>query len=112
MRVVQVAYYFLYFLFFSITLWYKSILTPVCTAFFYNFPLSDESEEEERAKPMTKEEEDVDLLCSWMEVGGHPPHPEEEAKGLLAEIDAFPCFFPFHLPPFISYLLLILPSQS
>ena len=63
---------------------------------FITFP-SDESEEEERAKSATKEEEDVDVLHSWMEVGGHPACPEEEAKGLLAEVNAFPCFFP--IPP-------------
>ena len=44
---------------------------------------------------MTKEEEDVDVLLSWMEVGGHPACPAEEAKGLLAEVNAFLCFFSF-----------------
>ena len=44
---------------------------------------------------MTKEDEDVDVLCSWMEVGGHPACPGEEAKGLLAEVNAFLCFFSF-----------------
>ena len=44
------------------------------------FPL-DESEEEERVKLLTKEEEEVDVMCSWMEAGGFPAQPEEEAKG-------------------------------
>ena len=35
---------------------------------------------------MTKEEEDVDILCSWMEVGGQPALPEGEAQGLLSEV--------------------------
>ena len=52
----------------------------------------DGSEEEERTRPATKEEEDVDILQSWMEVGGLPACPEEEAKGLLAEVNSFPCF--------------------
>ena len=62
---------------------------------------------------MTKEEEDVDILHSWMEVGGQPALPEGEAQGLLAEVSKFPC------PPFFSFCILssslllpILPSQS
>ena len=63
---------------------------------------------------MTKEEEDVDVLRSSMEVGGIPAHPEEEAKGLLAEVNAFLCFFlsPSSLYLLFAYLLPILPSQS
>ena len=67
---------------------------------------------------MTKEEEDVNILCSWIEVGGQPALPEGEAQGLLAEESRFPCLFAFHLPLsipcFLSffYLLPILPSQS
>ena len=52
----------------------------------------DESEEEERTRPATKEEKDVNVLQSWMEVGDLPACPEEEAKGLLAEVNSFPCF--------------------
>ena len=62
---------------------------------------------------MTKEEEEVDVLCSWMEVGGQSAHPEEEAKGLLAEVNAFLCFFsisPSSLYLLFAYLLPILPS--
>ena len=43
-------------------------------------------------KPVNKEEEEIDVLHSLMEVGGLPAHPEEEAKGLLAEVNSFPCF--------------------
>ena len=54
---------------------------------------------------MTIEEEDMDVLHSWMEVGGHPAHPEEEAKGLLAEVNAFLCFSHF---TFLSLFLICL----
>ena len=52
----------------------------------------DGSEEEERARPATKEEGDIDVLWSWMEVGGLPACPEEEAEGLLAEVNSSPVF--------------------
>ena len=58
---------------------------------------------------MTKEEEDVDVLHSWIEVGGLPAHPEEEAKGLLAEVNAILYLFPFHLPLSIPCLLICYP---
>ena len=64
---------------------------------------------------MTKEEEDVNIMHSWMEVGGHPACPEEEAQGLLAEVNAFLCLFPISPSPFyplFAYLLPIFPSQS
>ena len=44
-------------------------------------------------RPSTKEEEDIDVIRSWMEVGGHPAHLDEEAKELLTEVNAFLCFF-------------------
>ena len=48
---------------------------------------------------MIKEEKDVDMLHSWIEVEGHPACPEEEAKELLVEVSKFLClFFPSHLP--------------
>ena len=81
-----------YVLFFSITLLSKFTLASVCTVFFLQLSSLDQSEEEERTRLATKEEEDVDVLQSWMEVGGLPAHPEEEAKGLLAEVNSFPCF--------------------
>ena len=64
---------------------------------------------------MTQEEEDVDVLHSWIEVGGHPAHPEEEAQGLLAEVKCIPLPFsssPSSFYPMFVYLLPILPSQS
>ena len=72
-----------------------------------NFSLSDDSEEEngEERRPMTKEEEDIDILHSWMEVGGQPALPEGETQGLLAEVSKFPCpLFAFYLP--LSILLI------
>ena len=88
------------------TLLIKSIFVFVCTASFLYLSPSDESEEEDgKMRPSTKEEEDVDMIRSWMQVGGHPAHPEEEAKGLLLEVNAFLCFFSFHLSLSISHLL-------
>ena len=51
---------------------------------------------------MTKEEEDINILCSWMEVGGQPALPEGEAQGLLAEVSKFPGPLFFH--PLFSFL--------
>ena len=31
-------------------------------------------------------------MCSWVEAGGFPAYPEEEAKELLAEVSSFSCF--------------------
>ena len=49
---------------------------------------------------MTKEEEDIDILRSWMEVGIQPALPEGEAQGLLAEVSKLPC------PPFLHFIFL------
>ena len=56
-------------------------------------------------KPVTKEEEEIDVLPSWMEVGAFQLACEEEAKGLLAEVNSFPCFShaAFLSPPLICY---------
>ena len=52
----------------------------------------DESEQEgEKGQPLTREEEDLDIIRSWVEVGGHPARQEGEAKELLAEVIIFPC---------------------
>ena len=56
-------------------------------------------------KLVTKEDEEVDVVHSWMEAGDFPAHPEEEAKGLLAEASSLP-IFPFCLPLSTSHLLL------
>ena len=39
-----------------------------------------------KGRPHTQEEEDIDVIRSWVEVGGHPACQEEEAKELLAEV--------------------------
>ena len=53
--------------------------------------LSDESEqEEEKERPLTREEEDIDIIRSWVEVGGHPAQQEGEAKELLLEVKHIP----------------------
>ena len=60
---------------------------------------------------LTKEEEEVDVMQSWVEAGGFPAQPEEEAKGLLAEASSSPCP-PFYLPLSTSQLILNLPLKS
>ena len=47
--------------------------------------------------PHSKEEEEVDVLRSWVEVRSFPARPEVEAKKLLTEVSSYPCS-PF--PPF------------
>ena len=48
-------------------------------------------------KPLMKEEEEVEVMWSWVEAGGFPACPEEEVKEFLAEVSSFSCFssFPF-----------------
>ena len=101
----------------------------ICPLFFYyftkqiHFSISfycflqlsslDESEEEERTRPTTKEEEDVDVLQSWME--GWEAFQltlKRRCKGAFGRGKFIPLFFPCCLPLSISYLLSILPSQS
>ena len=48
-------------------------------------------------QPLSKEEEEVKVMRSWVEVGGFPAQQEEEAKGLLSEVGLSPCP-PFSLP--------------
>ena len=43
-------------------------------------------------RPLMKEEEEVEVMHSWVEAGGFPAHPEEEAKELLAEVSSFSWF--------------------
>ena len=50
-------------------------------------PLTDESDKERVVKPKTKEEEELGIIHSWMEVGGLPALPEQEVQGLLWEVD-------------------------
>ena len=49
-------------------------------------------------RPSTQEEEDMDIIRSWVEVGGLPAHQEGEAKELLSEVN--------HIPISLSFLLL------
>ena len=64
-----------------------------------------------------KEERDIDTLQSWVQVGGFPAQPEEEAWGLLIEL-IDPCQYAtplivvssdfcsaIPLFPFLSFLL-------
>ena len=39
-----------------------------------------------------KEEEEVEVMHSWVEARGFPACPKEEAKELLAEVSSFSCF--------------------
>ena len=49
------------------TLLIKFIFVSVCTAlFFIIFPSKESEEEDGKARPRTKEDEDVDILHSWM----------------------------------------------
>ena len=43
-------------------------------------------------RPLMKEEEVVEMMHSWVEAGGFPAHPKEEAKELLAEVSSLSCF--------------------
>ena len=96
--------------FFLLILLINSIVIPNCTAslIFYNSPLQMILKRKVKTKEgHIKEEEDIDILCSWIEVGGQPALPEGDAQGLLAEVSKFPCpLFLFH-PPF-SILVLFL----
>ena len=49
------------------------------------------------AQPLSKEEEEVEVMGSWMEAGGFPVQQEEEAKWLLSEVGSSSCP-PFSLP--------------
>ena len=49
----------------------------------------DESEEEVVLRLETKEEWELGIIHSWMEVGGFPALPEDEAQGLLQEVGSF-----------------------
>ena len=81
-----------------INLLIQFILVFVYIAFSFFCSPSDDSEEEEgKGRPYTQEEEDIDVIRSWVEVGGHAAHQEEEAKGLLAEVKHIPMSLFFFL---------------
>ena len=48
--------------------------------------LADKSSEEEEVKEVTKEEHEIDVAHSWMEVGGLLALAEEEAQRLLWQV--------------------------
>ena len=54
--------------------------------FLFLLPSDDSEEEEEKGRPLTQEEEDIDIIRSWVETGGHPAHQEEDIKELLTEV--------------------------
>ena len=76
-----------------------------CIFYSWAFPfffLADESTDEEVSRPQTKEEEDIDILCSWVQVRGFPAHPEE-AWGLLLEVSLLSSVsFCFHVAFYFS----------
>ena len=77
-----------------------------CPPFFFPSPSDDSEEEEERGRPSMQEEEDIDVIRSWVEVGGHPAHHKEDAKELLTEVKHIPMsssFFFFFFS--LTYLL-------
>ena len=53
----------------------------------------DESTEGEMAGPLTKEEEEVETMRSWIKVGGFPAQPEGEAKAVLMEVGPPSCIY-------------------
>ena len=62
---------------------------------FISWPIlpTDESDEEGKVIAETKEEQKLGVVQSWMEMGGLPALPEEEAQGLLCEVSLL--FFNF-----------------
>ena len=69
----------------SLTLIIIIILCPffnhsVMRWIFILIPCADDSESEEEAQVGTKEEEELGILCSWMEVGGLPMLDEVEVQ--------------------------------
>ena len=54
-------------------------------------------------KPKTKEKSDIEMLCSWMEMGGLPARPENKAWGLLLEVSFY--FLPLSFYVAFYYLL-------
>ena len=58
-------------------------------------------------KPQTKEEGDLETLQSWMEVGSLLARPEEEARGLLLEVNFY--FLPLSFYVALYYLLYFYP---
>ena len=69
------------------------------------FFLADESVDEEVLRLQMKEEEDIDMLHSWMQVGGFPAQPEGDAWVLLLEVGLISfLFYMAFYSPLYSYL--------
>ena len=51
--------------------------------------LIDEFDEEAMCRPETKEEWELGIICSWLEVEGFPTLPEEDVQELLQEVGSF-----------------------
>ena len=83
------------------------IHTGICLycLFLFCSPSDDSEEEEGKGRPHTQEEEDIDVIRSWMEVGGHPARQEEEAQGLLAEVIHIPLSLSLFIFFSLTYLL-------
>ena len=62
-------------------------------------------------QPLSKEEEEVEVMRSWVEAWVFPAQQEKEAKGLLSEVGSSPCP-PFSLPLATFQLALNFPLQS
>ena len=69
-----------------------NISSLILTSFFWSISCADKSESETEVRVETKEEEDLGILRSWMEVGGIPALDEGEARRLLQELGSS---FPF-----------------
>ena len=69
---------------------FKHIITHLNLIFFFwSISHADESESETEVRAGTKEEEDLGILRSWIEVGGIPALDEGEAQRLLQEVGSF-----------------------
>ena len=62
------------------------LLSLLFSLFFFFF--LDESVE-----AMPKKEEEVEVLRSWVEAGGFPARPEEEAKSVMMEVSPPSCAY-------------------
>ena len=69
-----------------------NISSLILTSFFWSISCADESESETEVRVETKEEEDLGILRSWMQVGGIPALDEGEARRLLQKAGSS---FPF-----------------
>ena len=71
---------------------FKLVLFILPSLFFF----SDDSEGEvKKRRPLMQEEEDIDMIRSWVKVRGDPAHQEEEVKELLAEVKHIPMSLSF-----------------